>query len=285
MASTKTAGRQLPDLASPLAIDAGTGAIEIDLTTLSTATISDPAAFLLLLESLIDGSKSKLPLSALPPNVPRENWSWFFEDFLNNAGFQGNLVSATSGTGAATNAGTGEQSAPGVVIHTTGTTATGRSGLLSGVSAFRFGAGKTIYETRVRLSNLSDGTDTFTVRLGYLDSVSAESTDGIFFRYTHSVNGGFWQGVCRNNNTESVANFSVAPVTTGWQKLALTVYADGSRVDFTIGTTTLSVTTNIPTAAGRETGIGHFILKSLGTTARTMSLDYVYHALNLTTAR
>lgn len=275
----------VPSVLSPLAIDAGTGALEIDLTTLPTATISDPAAFLLLLESLIDGAKSKLPISSLPPIIPRENWCWFLEDFLNNSGFQGGLASSVSGTGAATNTGTGEQSAPGVVTHTTGTTATGRSGLLSNAASFRFAGGKVIYETRVRLSNLSDATDTFTVRLGYLDSVSAESTDGVFFRYTHGTNSGNWQGVCRNNNAESVTNFSIAPVTTGWQKLSLTVYADGSRVDFTIGATTQSVTTNIPIASGRETGIGHFILKSLGTAARSMSLDYVFHLMNLTTAR
>ena len=65
----------------------------------------------------------------------------------------------------------------------------------------------------------------------------------------------------------------------------LNVYADGSRVDFTISGTTQAVTTNIPTAAGRETGIMANLVKSVGTTARTMLLDYIYHTFNLTAAR
>lgn len=259
--------------------------LTLDLSQLPNIWSVDGQADEVLLRRTLDNTLHRLRLDYVPPLLPYAAWNWFFEDFLNNAGFQGNLVAASSGTGAALSAGTGEADAPGILSAATGTTATGRTGLMTGAAALRLGQGRCIFEARVRIPTLSNATDTFTVRLGYLDSISGEPVDGAYFRYTHGNNSGNWQGVCRSNNAESSTNFTTAPVTTGWQKLSLNVYADGSRVDFTIGGTTQAVTTNIPTSAGRETGIGAAILKSVGTTARTMLLDYLYHTFNLATAR
>ena len=269
----------------PLKVNTTTNKLELDLSTLPNIWSVDPSADELLLRKTLDNSLNRLRLDYLPPIIPYASWQWLFDDFLNNAGFSPGLVSSVSGTGAAHSVGTGEASAPGVISSSTGTTATGRAGLSTGATSYRLGQGKCVFEARAQIPTLSNATDTFTVRLGFLDSVSAESTDGVFFRYTHGTNSGNWQGVCRSNNVESVTNFTTAPVTTGWQKLNLNVYADGSRVDFTIGGTTQAVTTNIPTAAGRETGVGYFILKSVGTTARAINLDYLYQTFNLTTAR
>jgi hypothetical protein len=269
----------------PLQVNPTTKKLELDLSTLANIWSVDPGADEVLLRKTLDNSLNRLRLDYIPPLQPYAAWNWLFEDFLNNGGFAGGLASGVSGTSAALNVGTGEANAPGVLSFTTGTTATGRAGLQTGATSLLLGQGKCVFEARVRIPTLSNATDTFTVYLGYGDLLTGNPTDGAFFRYTHGTNSGNWQGVCRSNNTESITNFTTAPVTTGWQKLNLNVYADGSRVDFTIGGTILAVTTNIPTVAGRETGIIANLVKSVGTTARTMLLDYLYHTFNLTTPR
>ncbi len=286
MARTKLNANQSL-IAVPHAVDAS-GNLAIDLSSLGGVTITDPSAFQILLQSLIDGSLKKLTLSSLPPIIPYNSWSWFFEDFLNNSAFVGGLAQSVSG-GTLT-VGTGDQSVPGVLNLNTGAVATNRAGVATGATSLRFGGGKMTYEARVKVSALSNGTDTYTVYAGYGDNSAGVPVDGAFFRYTHGTNSGFWQAATRVNNVETAVNFSVAPSTSGWQKLNVSVYADGSRVDFTLtdtngAQTTLSSTTNIPTAAGRETGIVAQIVKSVGTTSVSFLLDYIYHLANLTTAR
>jgi hypothetical protein len=259
---------------------------QFDPSDLPFLWTTDPTADELLARKAIDGSVNRLRLDYVPPVLPYAAWQWLFDDFMNNSAFAGGLVSTTSGTGASHSTVAGEPSAPGIISGSTGTTTTGRAALATSVNALRLGQGRCLFEARVRIPNLSNATDSFTVRIGYLDSVSGEATDGAFFRYTHSVNSGNWQAVCRDNNNETTANFSVGPVTSDWQKLAINVYPDGSRVDFTIaGTGTEAIATNIPTTSGRQTGLGYSIIKSAGTTARTILLDYLWHTFNLATAR
>jgi hypothetical protein len=108
--------------------------------------------------------------------------------------------------------------------------------------------------------------------------VSAESVDGVFFRYTHSVNGGKWQAVCRSNNVETAEDTGIIVIAASQTyKLEVDVNATGTSAAFRInGTLTNTITTNIPTGAGRETGFGHMVLRSVGTAAVNASdLDYV----------
>ena len=80
-------------------------------------------------------------------------------------------------------------------------------------------------ETTARISNLSDGTNTFTVRLGFIDTDTGESTDGCFFRYTDGTNSGKWQGVCRNNNTESTCDTGITVAAATFYRLNVKVNA------------------------------------------------------------
>ncbi len=200
----------------------------------------------------------------------------FFEEFMNSTtGMLGGLATSVSGTGAANTALASTSSAIGILQCATGTTATGRAGVIGNVALTLFGGGVWTCMSRVRVSALSNATETYTARVAFLDSVSAESTDGIFWRYTHGTNSGFWQLVCRNNGSESVINTTVAPVTTGFQKLEITVNAAGTSVSGAIDGVSVGapITTNIPTATGRETGTGLFILKSVGLTSVNLICD------------
>jgi len=159
---------------------------------------------------------------------------------------------------------------PGVIRMTLGTSTTGNASIRS-VSAFCFlgNSWEWRYDAIVKLIALSDGTDTYTMRLGFIDSGTAESTDGVFFRYTHSVNGGKWQKVARNNSTEtgSANDTTVTAQTSTYSHFAIVVNSAGDSAEFFIdGVSVGTETANIPTGASRQTGVGLMFLKSAGTT-------------------
>ena len=79
------------------------------LSAWASANITDPGAYYLFLESLVDGSAARATISALPPILPITSWNWFFEDFLQNGAYQGNL--SPNNSGGALNPGGGEATA------------------------------------------------------------------------------------------------------------------------------------------------------------------------------
>lgn len=139
------------------------------------------------------------------------------------------------------------------------------------------GAGLARFRADIVLATASDGTDTYTVRFGFNDcgiTSPSDAQDGAFFRYTHSVNGGRWECVTRNNNVETATDSGVAGISASYQCLAIEVNAAGTSVAFRInGTLVATNTTNIPTGASRSTGVTAHIVKSAGTTARGFDID------------
>lgn len=189
------------------------------------------------------------------------------EDFCGGS-IPGYMTTSVSGTGATVGVGTTAESGhPGYIRLNTGTNAKGRSGaFFASPNAILAGGGYMRLETTARISALSTTTYTYTFRFGFLDNITnIEPTDGIYFRYTHTVNGGNWVGVARSNNAESTINGTTGPVANAWVKLRIEVASDGSFVmfyadDVLVGT----LTTNIPTGAGRDVGVGTSIAKSTG---------------------
>lgn len=193
---------------------------------------------------------------------------------------------ATNGTGAAnTVVAAIDTSHHGVIQHSTGTTTTGRATWVSNnQNFFCLGSGEAGWNVWVRLPTLSDGTNTYTYRVGFLDSNTGEPTDGVYARYTHSVNSGAWQLVARSNGTESVTNTSVTVVANTGYDIRCDVNATGTSVNCSInGAAQTAMTTNIPTGSTRALGAGSTLIKSLGTTALTAQLDWF--SMSLWTAR
>src|SRR4030095_1132922 len=120
----------------------------------------------------------------------------------------------------------------------------------------------------IRIDKLSDVTDTYKLKVGFLDGTTTEPTDGCYFRYTHSVNSGKWELVARQNNTETVTNATNTAVAAAtWYHLTVIVNPAGTVAEFfQDGVSLGTVTSNIPTGAGRGTGCGMSFLKSAGTT-------------------
>jgi hypothetical protein len=199
------------------------------------------------------------------------------------AGLAG-FTSTTSGTGASSAGTTAPAGRIGMLDLSTGTDTTGRSVISSSTAGVLFGGGRHRMRCDAQVVNASDGTETFTVRVGYIDSSSAESADGAFFRYTHSVNGGEWEAVTRSNGSETAADTNVTVSAGNYRVFEIEVNAAGTSVAFYIdGALVATNSTNIPTGAGRNTGHGIGIFKSAGTTARSVLLDMIAWSFEPTT--
>jgi hypothetical protein len=195
-------------------------------------------------------------------------------------------VDATGG-GFATH--TSETKHPGIGYMDTSGSSTARLWLVprsaGGNGVVLFGNGDTWrQEAVVRIpsgTGLSTaGSEPFTFRSGFIDDADASSNngvDGCYFKYTDTLNSGKWQGVCRNNNTESTCDTTIAVASGVWYRLTVVVNAAGTSTDFQInGTSRCQVTTNIPTATGRETNWGISLKKDgAGTASKQVDLDYL----------
>jgi hypothetical protein len=195
------------------------------------------------------------------------------EHFLQATDGLHGFLATQAGTGAAASAGQAPAGRVGVVQCTTGTTTTGSCGLTGGLTSVRFGGGRHRARWDVQFAAASDGTETYTARVGFIDSTSGEPTDGVFFRYTHSVNSAQWVCVTRAAGVETTTNTSVTLGVGTYRVFEIEVNAAGTEVKFYLdGTLVATHTANIPTSTAR-TALGAAIVKSAGTTARTMDLD------------
>lgn len=139
------------------------------------------------------------------------------------------------------------------------------------------GNGEIVFETKLRIPTLSDSSQRFYVRAGFVNSSAvASTTDGIYFRYIDNLNSGQWQLVCISGSTATVTNTASAPIANTWYKLRIVINSAASSVGFYIdGVLVGTITTNIPTNAATLQGIWG-IERTVGTTARTLDSDYMY---------
>lgn len=218
---------------------------------------------------------------------------FFWEDFLlggtpASGAFVGdfNFTKSTSGSGATTSNDVGQTNAPGIATATSGTTTTGYSFFNTYSSAYFFGGASYTLEGRFYIPVLRDGTEDYSFVFGFHDITTAAATDGCYFLYDNaSAN---WQIVNRSNATGTATASAVAVAATTWVRLRVVVNAAANSVSYFVDGTELAVsplTTNIPTAVNRQTGIRWGIVKSAGTTAREIWCDYVGLQIGLSAAR
>jgi len=177
----------------------------------------------------------------------------------------------------------------GLLAISTGTATNGR-GLFANSSLSqgpRLDDGVTYYEAKVRIPVLSDDTDAFTVFCGGRATGTNADTggnDANGFRYAHGTNGGRWLAVSRSGGNESNADTGVAPTANVFQILGILINATGTSAGYYIdGALVATITTNIQVIGrGRPQ---HGLLKSAGTNARTLELDYVFIRKEFTAAR
>jgi hypothetical protein len=177
------------------------------------------------------------------------------------------------------------EKAIGVAYLATGTTNTGRTLIYK--PSFVLTTHAVRFRFRMALQDLSDGTDTYTIIIGATDFsnvATANPDNGIFFRYTHSVNGGEFEAVCRASAVETATDTNVAAAVT-YKVFEISINQAGDSVTFYIdGVLVATITTNIP-ASSAYLSMYAQILKSAGTTNRKMHFDWTEVTFSRTTAR
>ena len=217
------------------------------------------------------------------PGATRRTASVLFDDHLSTTVAWG---SQTASGGAVLQSGAAvSDKTIGTISLSTGNTSTGRIAVLSHVDGLWFGSTRYTFESRAGLLNLSTSLETFTVRFGFMDSGTGESTDGHYFRYSHGANSGKWECATRNNSVETLTQTNVAAValTSGepYSVFRIDVSASGTRIVFSIDGTTVATHNTGPTGSSRATGIGYSNIKSVGTTLRQFVIDYTYFVANI----
>ena len=179
----------------------------------------------------------------------------FVDDFFGTTSGDVNFLKAVSGTGAdVTNLAVSELGVYGVWQLTTGTTTTGKSAIIAGnADSFSLGQGIATFEAYVKIPTLSTVGEEFIVRIGFMDSTTGGSTNGVYMIYDRltSLN---WKLNTTAVST-STTTASTTAVGTGWVRLKIVVNAAGNSVSFFVNGTQVSgspITTNIPVGAGKE---------------------------------
>lgn len=198
----------------------------------------------------------------------------FVHGFVNSAWSLG-WTTATGGAGAQTTAAVHDDVACGVVQLQTGTTATGWVAMGLGNSIF-IPSGSSLYcEAYVRIPTLRTATQEFKAYFGFGDSVgtNVDMVDGAYF--THDSTSTNWVMNTANNSVRTATATSTAVVANQWYRLGIQIASGGGSAQFFIdGVSVGTVATNVPTT--RATGGIYKIVKTVGTTSRTMDCDYWY---------
>lgn len=185
-------------------------------------------------------------------------------------------------TGGTVGEGGGELSHPGVVALGTSTSATGRANVATQLATILLGGGIAIAEALIKIPTLSTGSERFNLRVGFIDRIDQDSIDGCYFEYDDSVGANWLMCTAAASSRTKTASSTAVPAAT-WTRLRVVVNAAASSVEFFVdGVSIGTVSTNLPTAT---TGLGVLIIKSIGTTARSVSVDYVFSDIVFTTSR
>lgn len=214
--------------------------------------------------------------------IINRSYTGYFEDFnASNQAWQRFLYSNSGGSVSWTDSTAGVPNAahPGIWKYTS-TAATDWHSFIPGSSSYNtwaLGGGVTTMEAMVYLSALSNGTDTYTIRIGlnntnqpYLGSYALSAT------YTSGANSGQWQLLAVNNNTTTTSSSTVAMAATTWTRVTIVVNAAGTLATLYInGVSACTVSTNLPNNSYLASLVPHMSFqRNAGTTSVYVIWDY-----------
>jgi hypothetical protein len=205
----------------------------------------------------------------------------------------GNIAISTSG-GAVTTFTTPTANRQGIIELSTSTSATARSYIATSnqttAQSMVLGGGRILYETSVQVPTLSTSGERFAFISGFTSALNNITIpNGAAFLYDEggvaigSAASANWQVLTAAGGSRTYTTTATTVTAGQWHKLQVIVNAAATSVGFYIdGTLVHTETSTIPTAA---IGFANQIIKSNGTTARTVLVDYVYLKQKYTTAK
>lgn len=172
---------------------------------------------------------------------------------------------------------TGTLNHPGVIQLQTGVNTNGAIGMSHGNTIIA-SSGRILLNFVAKIDTLSDGTDTYTLRIGLGNDTTAtgDYNDGAYFEYTHGTNSGNWQIKTANNSSRTTNNTSTA-ADTNWHLYTIDMNAAGTSVSFYIDGAEVAnspIATNLP-GNTRTFSDTYRIIKSAGTNSRTINMDLI----------
>ncbi len=211
------------------------------------------------------------------------------EEFLGSIGQWG---SAVNGTGASVQISTYLQNTTekplGMWQADTGTTNAGRAHIGSPQATSVFPTlGQGICLARLAVEALSSVTDRYQIFFGWHDAVGATNvTDGVYWLYDDAASIA-WQGATANNSVRTTTGAAGPTVDVNYIWLGIYVNSSWTRATYFYSNDSItwtiagSQTTNLPTLA-RNTGFGVTINKTIGTTVRNVSIDFLANRYDIT---
>lgn len=220
----------------------------------------------------------------------KSNYEGFYD-------FEGNFTSpniygspfviTSSGTGSGASKVLATAGHFGIVSMSTGTATTGRSGLFEDLGNTVGGSGSITFEWQILIPNLADVTDDYTLYVGAATHVNLEPSNGVYFEYNRSASAN-WRAATAagGSRTKDVGSTPVTVAANTWVTLKATLNAGSTLATFWInGTQLTTINTNLPSGTGQSWSPAMFILKTAGTTSRSVYADYNYTLINFTTPR
>jgi len=206
---------------------------------------------------------------------------FYYTDFLGAAGativeaaYPFDLALISLGTQAKI---AGVASHPGILRISSSTTANSGGYILTDINAFLIGGGE-IFEV-IFQPLVANNTNT-TIRMGFLDATTyVDAVDGAYFEL--SPGSLAIKGKTASNSIRSTTATSYTLTVSTWYRARLEVNSNATQVNFYVyddsGTQlwTDSLTTNIPTALGRNTGAGVIATNSGITATALVYFDYM----------
>lgn len=195
-------------------------------------------------------------------------------------------VVSTSGGGTATITALNDATHFGSCVLSTSTTTTGGGGVFfggAGHSPRLSTAARVVYDTWVNIPTNSDGTQTFALIAGWVDTATNPPTNGVWFGADANANANFTINAKTGGSATGPTSSGIA-ITAG-QDYHLQIIKIGgadSAVFLIDGVVVGTISSNIPVGTNILTFCG--VKKSAGTTARTATAYWLYTDLFLKVA-
>lgn len=220
----------------------------------------------------------QLQVDGVDVGVQRDlSWFEYMNDFIGSTAATCNVTTTFAG-GSLALANLSGVSHPGSARLFTGATTTGAAAMSIGAINATAIAAPFVMEWMVRTGgNISDGTDTYTLVVGLVDSqTSAAFADGLAFVYTHSLNGGRWVFRRTIGSTPTDVDTGVTFAANTWYKMRFDIaVGDASVVAYINGVVVATISSGgMPTSTALEPTV--LIIKSAGVNTRFVDADYLY---------
>lgn len=224
-------------------------------------------------------------LSAFDPiDFVRNNY-WYYNDFQGDPSKSADIVPIFSGTGAAVvglTTGVELLGRQGIWKSSTGTTAAGIAGWKTPYTAFDMRLNTWVFEANLKVHTLSTSSERYQILIGFFDNPAGiNQTNGIYFLYDE---GGISTGSAASPNWQTVTvRGGTRTFTTTTQ--AARLFHDIFTININVQTPVVDWdinyadrtdhTTNIPDSNSNLLFYGAMMFKSVGTTNRDMTSDFV----------